>query len=194
MSKDDDSAAELDGVLSHQLFRALGDPSRVRLLGLIAERGRPCSVSELSDRLDVDPSVVSRHLALLRAAGVLRATKSGRNVFYEIQFAGLAETLRGIADALDGAAEVSAKRLEQEIGEDLELVVQAAELVISRQFASTAMVQRKLEVGSAKAGRLLDILESRGVVGPRVDSKAREVLVGPDKLKQTLTNLRRDAK
>ncbi|REE99988.1 ArsR family transcriptional regulator [Thermomonospora umbrina] len=92
-------------MLSHQLFRALGDPTRVRLLDLIAERCRACSVSELADCLDVDLSVVSRHLTLLRAAGVLRATKSGRNVLYEIQFDSLAEALRGIADALERARE-----------------------------------------------------------------------------------------
>lgn len=96
-------SGDLGAVLSHQLFRALGDPNRVRLLDLLAERCRACSVSELADCLDVDLSVVSRHLALLRAAGVLRATKSGRTVLYEIQFDALAETLRGIADTLERA-------------------------------------------------------------------------------------------
>lgn len=92
-------------MLSHQLFRALGDPTRIRLIELLAERCRACSVSELADCLDVDLSVVSRHLALLRAAGVLRAAKTGRTVLYEIQFDALAEVLRGIADALDRARE-----------------------------------------------------------------------------------------
>jgi DNA-binding transcriptional ArsR family regulator len=96
-------AGDLGAVLSHQLFRALGDPTRVRLLDLLAERCRACSVSELAGCLDVDLSVVSRHLALLRAAGVLRAAKTGRNVLYEIQFDALAETLRGIADTLERA-------------------------------------------------------------------------------------------
>lgn len=94
---------DLGAVLSHQLFRALGDPTRVRLVDLLAERCRACSVSELAECLEVDLSVVSRHLALLRAAGVLRATKTGRTVLYEIQFDALAEVLRGIADALDRA-------------------------------------------------------------------------------------------
>lgn len=66
-------------------------------------RCRACSVSELAECRDVDLSVVSRHLALRRAAGVLRATKTGRTVLYEIQFDPLAETLRGIADALERA-------------------------------------------------------------------------------------------
>ncbi len=90
-------------MLFHQLFRALGDPTRARLVELLAERCRACSVSELAGCLDVDLSVVSRHLALLRAAGVLRATKTGRTVLYEIQFDAVAETLRGIADALERA-------------------------------------------------------------------------------------------
>jgi DNA-binding transcriptional ArsR family regulator len=103
MSNDMRPIGDFSAVLSHQLFRALGDPTRVRLLDLLAERCRACSVSELADCLDVDLSVVSRHLALLRAAGVLRATKTGRNVLYEMQFDALAETLRGIADTLERA-------------------------------------------------------------------------------------------
>lgn len=103
MSKYLAASGDLSAVLSHQLFRALGDPTRIRLLDLLAERCRACSVSELAGCLDVDLSVVSRHLALLRAAGVLRATKTGRNVLYEIQFEALAETLRGIADTLERA-------------------------------------------------------------------------------------------
>ncbi len=103
MTKNLGSAGDLGTVLSHQLFRALGDPTRIHLLDLLAERCRACSVSELADCLDVDLSVVSRHLAMLRAAGVLRATKTGRTVLYEIQFDALAETLRGIADTLERA-------------------------------------------------------------------------------------------
>jgi DNA-binding transcriptional ArsR family regulator len=103
VSKSESGMGDLGAVLSHQLFRALGDPTRQRLVDLLAERCRACSVSELADCLDVDLSVVSRHLALLRAAGVLRATKAGRNVLYEIQFDSLAEALRGIADALERA-------------------------------------------------------------------------------------------
>ncbi|MEE1928804.1 metalloregulator ArsR/SmtB family transcription factor [Streptomyces sp. TRM 70351] len=103
MSNKDFPVGDLSAVLSHQLFRALGDPTRIRLVDLLAERCRACSVSELADCLDVDLSVVSRHLALLRAAGVLRAAKQGRTVLYEIQFDALAESLRGIADALERA-------------------------------------------------------------------------------------------
>lgn len=91
----------VDDLLDVELFKSLGDPTRLRLLACLAKCGRACSVTELTDCCDVDLSVVSRHLSCLEKAGVLSAEKQGRTVLYSVRYRQLAESFRSLGKAFD---------------------------------------------------------------------------------------------
>jgi ArsR family transcriptional regulator len=91
----------IDSLLDPDLFKALGDPTRVGLLACLAKCGRFCSVGEVAECCSVDLSVVSRHLKQLEQAGILDSEKQGRSVRYRVRFGELSSALRSLADAID---------------------------------------------------------------------------------------------
>ena len=94
----------VDRLLDPGLFKALGDPTRVRLLSCLAKCGRSCLVGELAECCDVDLSVVSRHLQTLARAGLVEASRRGRTVSYTVIYASICTRLRDLADAIEQCA------------------------------------------------------------------------------------------
>lgn len=91
----------INDLLDAELFKALGEPTRLKLLSCLAKCGRACSVTELTECCAVDLSVVSRHLGILAKAGVLTATKKGRTVFYAVRYKHLTGAFRSLARAVE---------------------------------------------------------------------------------------------
>jgi|ERR1051325_5482098 ArsR family transcriptional regulator len=91
----------IDGLLDAEVFKALSDPTRLRLLACLAKCGRACNVGEVAECCAVDLSVVSRHLSALADAGVLESGKEGRSVLYRVRFGEVAAMFRSLADALE---------------------------------------------------------------------------------------------
>jgi len=92
-----------------RFFKALCDPNRIALLARLAQCGRACNVGEISCCCPVDLSVVSRHLAILRDAGVVEAEKRGKEVYYSLRFGAVVDTLRRLADAIEGCCPAGLK-------------------------------------------------------------------------------------
>lgn len=91
----------LKDLLSPKLFKALSDPRRIALLIRLAEAREPCTVGVVAEGSGVDLSVVSRHLAILREAGVIECEKQGKELWCVVQTRAVVQILRDLADALD---------------------------------------------------------------------------------------------
>ncbi len=93
---------DISDAMEPQFFKALCDPNRIAILVRLSQLCAPCTVSQINECCSVDISVVSRHLAVLRDAGILESRKQGKEVYYSVRYKELVTTLRSMADAIEG--------------------------------------------------------------------------------------------
>jgi len=105
----------LEALMSPRMFKALSDPNRVSILIKLTECCAPNTVSEVAECYSLDLSVVSRHLAMLRDAGIIKAEKRGKEVFYTVCYDSLAGTLRQIADAIESCCPADSESRESKL-------------------------------------------------------------------------------
>jgi ArsR family transcriptional regulator len=108
--------ADIGELMQPSFFKALSDPNRIAILARLATSCSACTVSEIADCCPVNVSVVSRHLAMLRDAGILAARKEGKQVYYSVRYAALADSLRQIADGIEACCPVES-RVAKKLGE-----------------------------------------------------------------------------
>ena len=104
------SCRGINDTLEPRFFKALCDPNRIAILAKLAQCCEPCSVSQITECCPVDISVVSRHLAVLRDAGIVESEKRGKEVFYSVRFKTLVQTLRTMADDLEACCTSNEQR------------------------------------------------------------------------------------
>lgn len=101
MSANETQTGQLEGGWAPAFFKALCEPSRLAIVRLLLERRCALTVGEIASCCPLDVSVISRHLALLRDAGILDSTRKGKEVLYELKAANVADALRSMAAVFD---------------------------------------------------------------------------------------------